>query len=196
DMAADNKLLGQFDLLGIPPAPRGIPQVEVTFDIDANGIVSVSAKDKATNKEQSIRIQANGGLSDADIEQMIKDAEATADADKQRREEAEAKNGAESAIHNVEKQLGEYGSKLQDGDKANIEAAIAKAKDAVQGGEVEAMKSSTEELMQAAMKIGEVMYAEQQEAAAHADAAADAGETTQDDNVVDAEFEDVDGDKK
>ncbi|KAF0184694.1 MAG: molecular chaperone DnaK [Hyphomonadaceae bacterium] len=196
DMAADNKLLGQFDLLGIPPAPRGIPQVEVTFDIDANGIVSVSAKDKATNKEQSIRIQANGGLSDADIEQMIKDAEANADADKQRREEAEAKNGAESAIHNVEKQLGEYGSKLQDGDKANIEAAIAKAKDAVQGGEVEAMKSSTEELMQAAMKIGEVMYAEQQEAAAHADAAADAGETTQDDNVVDAEFEDVDGDKK
>jgi molecular chaperone DnaK len=196
DMAADNKLLGQFDLLGIPPAPRGIPQVEVTFDIDANGIVSVSAKDKATNKEQSIRIQANGGLSDADIEQMIKDAEANADADKQRREEAEAKNGAESAIHNVEKQLGEYGSKLGQADKDTIEAAIAKAKEAVQGGEAAAMKSSTEELMQAAMKIGEIMYAEQQEAAANADAAHDAGETPADDNVVDAEFEDVDGDKK
>ncbi|MEK7661492.1 MAG: molecular chaperone DnaK, partial [Pseudomonadota bacterium] len=134
DMAADNKLLGQFDLLGIPPAPRGIPQVEVTFDIDANGIVSVSAKDKATNKEQSIRIQANGGLSDADIEQMIKDAEANADADKQRREEAEAKNGAESAIHNVEKQLGEYGSKLGQVDKDAIEAALAKPPILADGG--------------------------------------------------------------
>lgn len=192
DMAADNKLLGQFDLLGIPPAPRGVPQIEVTFDIDANGIVSVGAKDKATNKEQSIRIQANGGLSDADIEQMIKDAEANADADKKRREGVEAKNGAEAAIHNVEKQLAEHGSKLQDGDKGAIEAAISKAKDAVQGGEVEAMNAATQELMQAAMKIGEIMYAEQQEAAAHADAAKDAG----DDNVVDAEFEDVDGDKK
>ncbi|MBN8647763.1 MAG: molecular chaperone DnaK [Caulobacterales bacterium] len=197
DMAADNKLLGQFDLLGIPPAPRGIPQIEVTFDIDANGIVSVSAKDKATNKEQSIRIQANGGLSDADIEQMVKDAEANAEADKKRRESVEAKNSAEASIHSVEKQLGEYGSKLEDGDKGAIEAAIAKAKDAVQGGEVEAMTAATNELMQAAMKIGEVMYKEQQaaeEAAAGADAERQA--RADGDDIVDAEFEDVDGDKK
>ncbi|MCA0373915.1 MAG: molecular chaperone DnaK [Proteobacteria bacterium] len=197
DMAADNKLLGQFDLLGIPPAPRGIPQIEVTFDIDANGIVSVSAKDKATNKEQSIRIQANGGLSDADIEQMVKDAEANAEADKKRRESVEAKNSAEASIHSVEKQLAEYGSKLEDGDKGAIEAAIAKAKDAVQGGEVEAMTAATNELMQAAMKIGEVMYKEQQaaeEAAAGADAERQA--RADGDDIVDAEFEDVDGDKK
>ncbi len=197
DMAADNKLLGQFDLLGIPPAPRGIPQIEVTFDIDANGIVSVSAKDKATNKEQSIRIQANGGLSDADIEQMVKDAEANAEADKKRRESVEAKNSAEASIHSVEKQLGEYGSKLDAADKEAIEAAIAKAKDAVQGGEVEAMTASTNELMQAAMKIGEVMYKEQQaaeEAAAGADAERQA--RADGDDIVDAEFEDVDGDKK
>ncbi len=197
DMAADNKLLGQFDLLGIPPAPRGIPQIEVTFDIDANGIVSVSAKDKATNKEQSIRIQANGGLSDADIEQMVKDAEANAEADKKRRESVEAKNSAEASIHSVEKQLGEYGSKLDTADKEAIEAAIAKAKDAVQGGEVEAMTASTNELMQAAMKIGEVMYKEQQaaeEAAAGADAERQA--RADGDDIVDAEFEDVDGDKK
>ena len=197
DMAADNKLLGQFDLLGIPPAPRGIPQIEVTFDIDANGIVSVSAKDKATNKEQSIRIQANGGLSDADIEQMVKDAEANAEADKKRRESVEAKNSAEASIHSVEKQLAEYGSKLDAADKEAIEAAIAKAKDAVQGGEVEAMTASTNELMQAAMKIGEVMYKEQQaaeEAAAGADAERQA--RADGDDIVDAEFEDVDGDKK
>lgn len=197
DMAADNKLLGQFDLLGIPPAPRGIPQIEVTFDIDANGIVSVSAKDKATNKEQSIRIQANGGLSDADIEQMVKDAEANADADKKRREAVEAKNQAEASIHSVEKQLNEYGSKLEDGDKGAIEAAIAKAKDAVQGGEIDAMQAATNDLMQAAMKIGEVMYKEQQ-AAEEAAAGADATRHAQADgeDIVDAEFEDVDGDKK
>lgn len=197
DMAADNKLLGQFDLLGIPPAPRGIPQIEVTFDIDANGIVSVSAKDKATNKEQSIRIQANGGLSDADIEQMVKDAEANAEADKKRRESVEAKNQAEASIHSVEKQLHEYGSKLEDGDKGAIEAAIAKAKDAVQGGEVEAMTAATNDLMQAAMKIGEVMYKEQQ-AAEEATAGADAERQARadGDDIVDAEFEDVDGDKK
>ena len=197
DMAADNKLLGQFDLLGIPPAPRGIPQIEVTFDIDANGIVSVSAKDNATNKEQSIRIQANGGLSDADIEQMVKDAEANAEADKKRRESVEAKNQAEASIHSVEKQLHEYGSKLEDGDKGAIEAAIAKAKDAVQGGEVEAMTAATNDLMQAAMKIGEVMYKEQQ-AAEEATAGADAERQARadGDDIVDAEFEDVDGDKK
>jgi molecular chaperone DnaK len=187
DMAADNKTLGQFDLLGIPPAPSGVPQIEVTFDIDANGIVSVSAKDKATNKEQSIRIQANGGLSDADIEQMIKDAEANADADKKKRDLVEAKNGVESSIHMVEKQLGEFGSKLEVGDREAIEAAVTAAKEAALGEDVEDIQAKTQALMQAAMKIGEVMYAEQQNSAAEADAKKDAG----DDDVVDADFEDV-----
>jgi molecular chaperone DnaK len=195
DMAADNKTLGQFDLLGIPPAPRGVPQVEVTFDIDANGIVAVQAKDKATGKEQSIRIQANGGLSDDDIAQMIKDAEANADADKKKRDHVEAKNGAESSIHMVEKQLGEHGSKLEVGDRESIEAAVAAAKEAVMGDDVEDIQAKTQTLMQAAMKIGEVMYADQQAQeteAAEADAKRDAG----DDGVVDADFEDVTDDKK
>jgi molecular chaperone DnaK len=192
EMAADNKILGQFDLLGIPAAPRGVPQIEVTFDIDANGIVSVSAKDKATNKETSIRIQASGGLSDADIEQMIKDAEANADADKAKRELVEAKNGAESAVNQIEKQLGEYGAKLAAADKSAIEAAIAETKEAAAGDDVALMQQKTQALLQAAMKIGEVMYAEQQEAAATADAKKDAG----DDDVVDADFEDVTDDKK
>jgi molecular chaperone DnaK len=192
DMAADNKLLGQFDLVGIPPAPRGMPQIEVTFDIDANGIVSVSAKDKATAKEQSIRIQANGGLSDADIEQMIKDAEANAEADKKRRELVEARNGAEASIHTVEKQLGEYGDKLAAADKASIETALAEAKDAVAGEDAAAIQQKTQALMQAAMKIGEVMYAQSQ-AGAGDDAP---GAAKGDDNVVDAEFEEVDDSKK
>jgi molecular chaperone DnaK len=195
DMAADNKTLGQFDLLGIPPAPRGVPQVEVTFDIDANGIVAVQAKDKATGKEQSIRIQANGGLSDDDIAQMIKDAEANADADKKKRDFVEAKNGAESSIHMVEKQLGEHGSKLDVADRESIEAAVAAAKEAVMGDDVEDIQAKTQTLMQAAMKIGEVMYADQQAQeteAAEADAKRDAG----DDGVVDADFEDVTDDKK
>jgi molecular chaperone DnaK len=195
DMAADNKTLGQFDLLGIPPAPRGVPQVEVTFDIDANGIVAVQAKDKATGKEQSIRIQANGGLSDDDIAQMIKDAEANADADKKKRDFVEAKNGAESSIHMVEKQLGEHGSKLEAADRESIEAAVAAAKEAVMGDDVEDIQAKTQTLMQAAMKIGEVMYADQQAQeteAAEADAKRDAG----DDGVVDADFEDVTDDKK
>jgi molecular chaperone DnaK len=195
DMAADNKVLGQFDLLGIPPAPRGVPQVEVTFDIDANGIVAVQAKDKATGKEQSIRIQANGGLSDDDIAQMIKDAEANAEADKKKRDHVEAKNGAESSIHMVEKQLAEHGSKLDVADRESIEAAVAVAKKSVMGDDVEDIQAKTQTLMQAAMKIGEVMYAEQQAAetdAAEADAKRDAG----DDGVVDADFEDVTDDKK
>jgi molecular chaperone DnaK len=195
DMAADNKILGQFDLLGIPPAPRGVPQVEVTFDIDANGIVAVAAKDKATNKEQSIRIQANGGLSDDDIAQMIKDAEANAEADKKKRDFVEAKNGAESSIHMVEKQLAEHGSKLDVADKESIEAAVAAAKEAITGDDVEDIQAKTQTLMQAAMKIGEVMYAEQQAQeteAAEADAKRDSG----DDGVVDADFEDVTDDKK
>jgi molecular chaperone DnaK len=192
DMAADNKSLGQFDLVGIPPAPSGVPQIEVTFDIDANGIVSVSAKDKATNKEQSIRIQANGGLSDADIEQMIKDAEANADADKKKRDLVEAKNGAESSVHMVEKQLGEFGTKLEVADREAIEAAVAATKEAALGEDVEDIQAKTQALMQAAMKIGEAMYAEQQAGAAEADAKKDAG----DDGVVDADFEDVTDDKK
>ena len=192
DMAADNKLLGQFDLVGIPPSPRGMPQIEVTFDIDANGIVSVSAKDKATGKEQSIRIQANGGLSDADIDQMIKDAEANAEADKKRRELVEARNGAEASIHTVEKQLGEHGDKLQTADKAAIEAALTEAKAAVATDDVAAIQQKTQALMQAAMKIGEVMYAQSQAGAG--DDAPGAGKG--DDNVVDAEFEEVDDSKK
>jgi molecular chaperone DnaK len=192
DMAADNKSLGQFDLVGIPPAPSGVPQIEVTFDIDANGIVSVSAKDKATNKEQSIRIQANGGLSDADIDQMIKDAEANADADKKKRDLVEAKNGAESSVHMVEKQLGEFGTKLEVADREAIEAAVTAAKEAALGDDVEDIQAKTQALMQAAMKIGEAMYAEQQAGAAEADAKKDAG----DDGVVDADFEDVTDDKK
>jgi molecular chaperone DnaK len=192
DMAADNKILGQFDLMGIPAAPRGVPQIEVTFDIDANGIVAVQAKDKATGKEQSIRIQANGGLSDADIDKMIKDAEANAGADKAKRELVEARNAAEAGIHTVEKQLGEYGEKLGTADKAAIETALAEAKEAVLGENVETIQQKAQALMQAAMKIGEVMYAEQQDKAAEADAKRDAG----DDGVVDADFEDVDGDKK
>ncbi len=193
DMAADNKILGQFDLMGIPAAPRGVPQIEVTFDIDANGIVSVGAKDKATGKEQSIRIQANGGLSDADIDQMIKDAEANSEADKKKRELVEARNAAEAGIHTVEKQLGEYGDKLNAADKGAIETALAEAKEAVLGENVELIQQKAQALMQAAMKIGEVMYAEQQSKAAEADAKADGAG---DDNVVDADFEDVDGDKK
>ena len=192
EMAADNKQLGQFNLEGIAPAPRGLPQIEVTFDIDANGIVSVSAKDKATGKEQSIRIQANGGLSDADIDQMIKDAEANAEADKKRRELVEARNGAEASIHTVEKQLGEHGDKLQTADKAAIEAALTEAKAAVATDDVAAIQQKTQALMQAAMKIGEVMYAQSQAGAG--DDAPGAGKG--DDNVVDAEFEEVDDSKK
>lgn len=191
EMAADNKILGQFDLVGIPAAPRGVPQIEVTFDIDANGIVAVQAKDKATGKEQSIRIQASGGLSDADIDQMVKDAEANAEADKAKREAVEAKNSAEAMINSVEKQLSEYGDKLSPADKGAIEDAVKAAKEAVDGGDVPAIQEKSQALMQAAMKIGEVMYAEQQ-ATAEADAKKDSG----DDDVVDADFEEVDGDKK
>jgi molecular chaperone DnaK len=188
EMAADNKLLGQFDLVGIPPAPRGVPQIEVTFDIDANGIVSVGAKDKATNKEQSIRIQANGGLSEADIQQMVKDAEAHAGEDKARRELAEAKNAAESSIHTIEKQLEEHGDKLQASDKAAIETAMTELKEVLPNGQVAELQQKTQALLQAAMKIGEAMYANQ----GGSDGEPGKGD---DDGVVDAEFEDV-GDKK
>jgi molecular chaperone DnaK len=191
EMAADNKLLGQFDLMGIPPAPRGVPQIEVTFDIDANGIVSVSAKDKATGKEQQIKIQASGGLSDADIERMVKDAEANAEADKKRREMVEAKNHAEAMVHQVEKNLAEHGSKLPPAEKGDAEAAIAAVRSAMEGTDAEALKSATDRLSQAAMKIGEHMYkAQEASPGAGATGAAPGGE-----NVVDAEFEDLDGKK-
>ncbi len=193
EMAADNKLLGNFDLQGIPSAPRGVPQIEVTFDIDANGIVSVSAKDKATGKEQQIRIQASGGLSDADIERMVKDAEANAAADKARREAVETRNQTESMINQVEKTLKEAGDKIAPADKAEADAAIAEAKAALEGGDTEAVKAASEKLTQVAMKVGEAMYKAQAEAGAAQPGAESAGPNGE--KVVDADFEDVD-DKK
>src|SRR5580692_6945150 len=162
EMAADNKVLGQFDLMGIPPSPRGMPQIEVTFDIDANGIVNVSAKDKATGKEQQIRIQASGGLSEADIQKMVKDAEANAAEDKARREFIEAKNHADSLIHQVDKNLKEYGDKLSAQDRGEAEAALEAARSALEGSDIAALKSASDRLSQAAMKIGEAMYKAQQ----------------------------------
>ncbi|MFN3618765.1 molecular chaperone DnaK [Sphingorhabdus sp.] len=194
EMAADNKLLGNFDLVGIPPAPRGVPQVEVTFDIDANGLVSVTAKDKGTGKEQQIKIQASGGLSDADIDQMVRDAEAFAEEDKKRREAAEAKNNAESLVHTTEKQLEEHGSKIDAALKVEIEAAVAETKTAIEGGDSEAMKEKATALAQVAMKLGEAIYKEEQAAGASAGAASE--EAPADDNVVDAEFSEVEDDKK
>ncbi|MFI5013125.1 MAG: molecular chaperone DnaK [Hyphomicrobiales bacterium] len=198
EMAADNKLLGQFDLVGIPPAPRGMPQVEVTFDIDANGIVNVSAKDKATNKEQQIRIQASGGLSDADIQKMVKDAEAHAAEDKKRRELVEAKNHGESLVHSTEKSVKEFGDKVSAEDKSAIETAIEALKTALGGEDVEAIKSRTNELLQASMKLGEAMYKASQ-ASAEAGAAPGAGAPEHDakkDDVIDAEFKEVGEDDK
>src|ERR671926_639431 len=162
EMAADNKVLGQFDLMGIPPAPRGMPQIEVTFDIDANGIVNVSAKDKATGKEQQIRIQASGGLSEADIDKMVKDAEANAAADKKRREAVDAKNHADALVHSTEKALAEHGSKVADNERRAIEDAVSDLKEALKGSDAEAIKAKTNALAQASMKLGEAMYKEQQ----------------------------------
>ncbi|HWE44526.1 MAG TPA: molecular chaperone DnaK [Caulobacteraceae bacterium] len=195
-MAQDNKLLGQFDLVGIPPAPRGVPQVEVTFDIDANGIVHVTAKDKATNKEQSIRIQANGGLSDSDIEGMVKDAEAHASEDKRRKELVEAKNQADAAVHHAEKAVAEHGDKVPAADKAAIENAIAELKAVSEGEDAEVIKTRTQALATASMKLGEAMYAAQQNAAGAAPegGAAAGSEAGGDEGVVDAEFEEVDSD--
>ena len=192
-MAADNKPLGQFDLMGIAPAPRGVPQIEVTFDIDANGIVSVSAKDKATGKEQQIRIQASGGLSDADIERMVKEAEANAEVDKKKRELVDARNHADGLAHQVDGQLKEHGDKLGPDAKAECEKALAGLRAVLDGGDVEAIKSATETLSQTAMKIGEAIYKAQ---AASPEAGPGAGPQAADDNVVDAEFEDVDSKKK
>lgn len=192
EMAQDNKLLGQFDLVGIPPARRGVPQIEVTFDIDANGIVNVSAKDKGTGKEQQIRIQASGGLSDADIDQMVRDAEKFAEEDKKRRAEAEAKNNAESLIHATERQLEENGDKIDASLKAEIEAAIAEAKTAVESGNADEMTAKTQGLTDKAMKMGQAIY-EKEQAAAASPGSADAPKA--DDDVVDAEFSEVDDNK-
>jgi len=196
EMAADNKSLGRFDLQGIPPAPRGVPQIEVTFDIDANGIVSVTAKDKATSKEQQIRIQASGGLSDADIQKMVKDAEAHATEDKKRREMVEARNQSDALIHSTEKALSEHGDKVGADEKTAIEAAVASLKDAVKGEDLEDIKAKTNTLAQASMKLGEAMYKAQQAEGAAADAAADGAGNKPNDNVVDADFEEVDDSKK
>jgi molecular chaperone DnaK len=197
EMAADNKLLGQFDLVGIPPAPRGVPQVEVTFDIDANGIVNVSAKDKGTGKEQQIRIQASGGLSDADIDQMVQDAEKFAEEDKKRREAAEAKNNADSLVHATEKQLEEHGDKIDASLKSEIEAALAEAKTALEGDDVEAIKAKSQALTDVAMKMGQAIYQQEQAAAAEQPAeGAEAGSGDSDEEVVDAEFSEVDEDNK
>ena len=196
EMAADNKMLGQFDLMGIPPAPRGIPQVEVTFDIDANGIVNVSARDKATSKEQQIRIQASGGLSDKEIEKMVKEAEANAAEDKKRRDLVEAKNHAEALIHSTTRSMGELGDKVSAADKSAVEAGVATLKTAMEGDDTEDIKAKTNALAQSAMKLGEALYKAQ--GAAEADAAPGGGASGHDeDDVVDADFEEVkDDDKK
>jgi molecular chaperone DnaK len=193
EMAANNKLLGNFDLAGIPPAPRGVPQIEVTFDIDANGIVNVSAKDKGTGKEQQIRIQASGGLSDADIDRMVKEAEANAEADKKKREAVEARNQAESLLHSTEKSLKDYGDKVSADDKAAIETAMADLKGVIEGEDAEAIKDKTNALAEASMKLGEAMYKASQ---AEAEAKAAGGAAPAEDDVVDADFEEVKDDKK
>jgi molecular chaperone DnaK len=192
EMAADNKILGQFDLVGIPPAPRGVPQIEVTFDIDANGIVNVAAKDKATNKEQTIRIEASGGLSEADIEKMVKDAEANAAEDKAKREEVEARNHADALINSTEKSLAENADAVPAEVKAEIETGVEELKAALADGSAEDVKTKTAALTQTAMKLGEAIYKATQEAAASADASADAASEKSDDDVVDADFEEVD----
>jgi molecular chaperone DnaK len=200
EMAADNKILGQFDLVGIPPAPRGVPQIEVTFDIDANGIVNVSARDKGTGKEQQIRIQASGGLSESDIERMVKDAEAHAADDKKRKELAEAKNHGDAMVHATDKALSEHGSKVGETERRAIEDAMAGLKEALKGDDVEDIKAKTQTLAQASMKLGEAMYQAQQGGgeggpdAPGGDAGGAPGEKKED--VVDAEFTEVDDDKK
>ncbi|HET7708086.1 MAG TPA: molecular chaperone DnaK [Sphingomicrobium sp.] len=200
EMANDNKLLGQFDLVGIPPAPRGVPQVEVTFDIDANGIVNVSAKDKGTGKEQQIRIQASGGLSDSDIDKMVKEAEQFAEEDKKRKAVVEARNQADSLIHSTEKQLAEHGDKVSAEVKAEIEAAVAEARTALEGEDAELMTQKSQALAQAAMKLGQAIYEEQQQAQAAPQGEAEAGTASEgsasEEDVVDAEFSEVDDENK
>ncbi len=191
EMAADNKLLGQFDLMGIPPAPRGMPQIEVAFDIDANGIVNVSAKDKGTGKEQQISIKASGGLSDADIEKMVKDAEANAEADKAKREAVEAKNQAESLVHSAEKSLKDYGDKVSADDRSAIESAIANLRSAIESGDASDIKAKSEALSEVSMKLGEAMY----KAAQEQQAAGEGSAENKQEDVVDADFEEIDDDE-
>ena len=199
EMAADNKLLGTFDLTGIPPAPRGVPQIEVTFDIDANGIVSVSAKDKGTGKEQKIQIQASGGLSDEEIEKMVKDAEANKEADKKKREEVDAKNSADGLVASTEKSLKEHGSKISDADKKTIETDLQNLKDAIKEDKIEDIKAKTQTLVQSSMKLGEAIYKEQQAKAGaqgqNPEGQAEAGSSDKKEDVVDAEYEEVKDDK-
>ena len=200
EMAADNKLLGQFDLVGIPPAPRGTPQIEVTFDIDANGIVNVSAKDKSTGKEQQIKIQASGGLSDEEIDKMVKDAEANAETDKKKREEVDVKNQADSLVFQVEKNIKEHGDKISPEDKSKIEADLKDLKEALDKNEIETIKQKTQDLTQSSMKMGEAMYKDQQSSEApgaeQPKQEDNTGETKNDDDVIDADYEEVDDDKK
>src|SRR3984893_3281172 len=196
EMARDNKLLGQFDLVGIPPAPRGLPQIEVTFDIDANGIVNVSAKDKGTGKEQQIRIQASGGLSEADIDKMVKDAEAHAEDDKKRKAEVEAKNHAEALVHTTEKTLAEHGAKVGEAERRAIETALADLKEALKGTDAEAIAAKTNTLAQASMKLGEAMYKQAEQQPGGGGGEGDGGAEAKKDDVVDAEFTEVDDDKK
>jgi molecular chaperone DnaK len=192
EMAVDNKMLGQFDLVGIPPAPRGVPQIEVAFDIDANGIVNVSAKDKGTGKEHQIRIQASGGLSDADIEKMVKDAEANAESDKKRRGLVEARNQAEALLHSSEKSLKDYGDKVTEEDRKAIEDAITELRTATEGEDSDEIQAKSQKLAEASMKLGQAMYEASQAEAAEADARADAAKSG--DDVVDADFEEIDED--
>ena len=200
EMAADNKMLGQFDLVGIPSAPRGVPQIEVTFDIDANGIVNVSAKDKGTGKEQQIRIQASGGLSDTDIDQMVQDAEKFADEDKKRREAAEVRNNLDSMVHSTEKQLEENGDKVDASLKGEIETAVSEAKEALESDDLDAMKAKSDALTQVAMKMGQAIYEQDQatgaDAAADAAASEDTASPAEEEEVVDAEFTEVDDENK
>jgi molecular chaperone DnaK len=198
-MAADNKILGQFDLVGIPPSPRGVPQIEVSFDIDANGIVNVHAKDKATGKEQQIRIQASGGLTESEIQKMVKDAEAHAEEDKKRKAAVEAKNHAEALVHSTEKALSEHGDKVGEAERRAIENAMADLKEALKGDDAEAIQAKTNALAQASMKLGEAMYKAQEGAGGPgAGGAAPGGEPggAKKDDVVDAEYTEVDDDKK
>jgi len=191
EMASDNKMLGNFELVGIAPAARGIPQIEVTFDIDANGIVSVSAKDKGTGKEQKIQIQASGGLSDEEIEKMVKDAESNKDEDKKKRESVDARNQADTLIHSTEKNLKEHGAKVSDADKKAIEDSSSALKEAIKGTDVEDIKKKTETLVQASMKLGEAIYKSQEKKEGSPKDGDKGGEGKKDDNVVDADFEEV-----
>ena len=198
-MAGDNKPLGNFELLGIAPAPRGMPQIEVTFDIDANGIVNVSAKDKGTGKEQKIQIQASGGLSDEDINKMVKEAEANKDADKKKREAVDARNQADTILHTTEKNVKEHGSKVAEADKKAIETASADLRNALKGTDIEDIKKKTQNLIQSSMKLGEAIYKDQQAAAASPkpeDKKKDNNNEKKDDNVVDADFEEVKDENK